>query len=414
MTDRQQLRRAKSRSHRLALAAFAAVLFLTLAVQTSPAQTYTILYTFQGGADGGFPNAGVYRDAAGNLYGISNTAGNKSNCNGYGCGTVYRLTANNQFSVLHTFTDVPDGWPNATWGALIPDPAGNLYGVASIGGVGNNGTAFSISPSGSFALLHSFPAGPNDGLGPQYKLIRNKNGLIYGTTFGGGPRGVNGYGTVFALTKATITGDVVLHSFNGADGANPQGDIASDAVGNIYGTTGTGGTAGCGTVWKMTSSGLFTVLYNFKCAPDGYLGGSVVVDAQGNVYGGTYEGGDPQACPFFGCGIIFKVSPGGQETILHTFRNKEGAVPNQLIFDSHGLLWGTTAGGGTHDQGTIFTITTDGAYTDVYNFQGGTMGGVPYAGLVEDSDGNFYGTVGGGIVNCIQSGCGMVYKFTPQ
>ncbi len=414
MTDRQQLSSAKPRSRRLAVAVFATVLFFTLAAQISPAQTYRILYTFQGGADGGFPNAGVYRDASGNLYGISNTAGNKSDCNGYGCGTIYKLTANNEFSVLHTFTDVPDGWPNATWGALIPDPAGNLYGVASIGGVGNNGTAFSITPAGAFSVLHSFPAGPNDGLGPQYKLVRNKNGLVYGTTFGGGPRGLNGYGTVFLLTKATIVGEAVLHSFTGGDGANPQGDIASDSVGNIYGTTGTGGTAGCGTVWKMTSSGLFTVLYNFKCAPDGYLGGSVVVDAQGNVYGGTYEGGDPQACPFFGCGIIFKVSPSGQETILHTFRNKEGAVPNQLMFDPNGLLWGTTTGGGTYDQGTIFTITTDGVYTDVYAFQGGMMGGVPYSGLVEDSDGNFYGTVGGGVMNCIESGCGMVYKFTPQ
>ncbi len=413
MSDRRQLISAKWRSRRRLVASFAIALLLTLAAQIVPAQTYTILYTFQGQTDGGFPNAGVYRDASGNLYGITNTAGNRSNCNGYGCGTIYKLTVNNEFSVLHTFTDVPDGWPNATWGALIPDPAGNLYGVASIGGIGNNGTAFSITPTGSFALLHSFPAGPNDGLGPQYSLLRDKNGLIYGTTFGGGPRGLNGYGTIFLLTKATIAGDIVLHSFTGGDGANPQGAIAADSTGNIYGTTASGGSGGCGTVWKMNTTGLFKVLYNFKCAPDGYLGGSVVVDAQGNVYGGTYEGGDPQACPFFGCGIIFKISPSGQETILHTFRNKEGAVPNELMFDSQGLLWGTTSGGGTYDKGTIFTITTDGVYTDVYDFQGGMNGGVPYAGLVQDSNGAFYGTVGGGVVNCIQSGCGMVFKFSP-
>ena len=414
MSDRKQLSSAISGSRRLMVVAFAAMMVLTLAVPTFSAPTYTILYTFQGQADGGFPNSGVYRDAAGNLYGITNTAGNRSDCNGYGCGTIYRLTPNNEFSVLHTFTNVPDGWPNATWGSMIPDAAGNLFGVASIGGIGNNGTAFSITPGGNFSVLHSFPTGEGDGLGPQYSLLRNKNGLIYGTTFGGGPGGLNGYGTIFLLTKATLGGGIVLHSFTGGDGANPQGAIASDSAGNIYGTTGSGGTSGCGVVWKMNSSGLYKVLYHFKCAPDGYMGGSVVVDAQGNVYGGTYEGGDPQSCPAFGCGIIFKVTPDGQETILHTFRDKEGAVPNELMFDSKGLLWGTTAGGGTFGRGTIFTITTDGVYTDVYNFQGGMNGGVPYAGLVQDSQGNFYGTVGGGIVNCIQSGCGMVFKFTPQ
>jgi len=125
MTDRKQLSSATSRSRRLAVAAFAAVLVLTLTAQTSPAQTYTVLYTFQGQTDGGFPNAGVYRDSSGNLYGITNTAGNRSDCNDYGCGTIYKLTASGQFSVLHTFTGGIDGWPNATWGALIPDPAGN-------------------------------------------------------------------------------------------------------------------------------------------------------------------------------------------------------------------------------------------------------------------------------------------------
>lgn len=414
MSDRKQLSSATWCSRRLAVAIFAIVFLCTLAAPTLPAQTYTVLYTFQGQADGGFPNAGVYRDSAGNLYGITNTAGNRSDCNGYGCGTIYKLTANNQFSVLHTFAQVPDGWPNATWGSLIPDAAGNLYGVASIGGMGDNGTVFSISPSGSFAVLHSFPTNQGDGLGPQFSLVRAKNGLIYGTTFGGGPLGLNGYGTVFAVAKAALGADIVVHSFNNGAGANPQGAIAADNKGFLYGTTGTGGAHGCGLVWKMNTTGLYQVLYSFKCAPDGYLGGSVIVDAQGNVYGGTYEGGDPQSCPFFGCGIIFKVTPDGQETILHTFRNTEGAVPNELMFDANGLIWGTTSGGGAYDRGTIFTITTDGVYTDVYDFKGGVNGEVPYAGLVEDSDGNFYGTAGGGVVNCIQSGCGMVFKFTPQ
>ncbi len=140
MVTREQSSSEASRFGRAVIAALAALLLLTFVAQTAAAQTYTILYTFQGGTDGGFPNAGVYRDSSGNLYGITNTAGNRNDCNDYGCGTVYKLTPSGQLSVLHTFTGGADGWPNATWGSLIPDPAGNLYGVASIGGLRDNGT----------------------------------------------------------------------------------------------------------------------------------------------------------------------------------------------------------------------------------------------------------------------------------
>jgi len=415
MVTREQSRSEASRFGRAAIAALAAILLLTFAAQTAAAQTYSILYTFQGGTDGGFPNAGVYRDSSGNLYGITNTAGNRNDCNDYGCGTVYKLTPSGQLSVLHTFTGGADGWPNATWGSLIPDPAGNLYGVASIGGLHDNGTVFRITPSGGFTVVHTFPSSPNDGLGPQYTLLRDTTGIIYGTTFGGGPGGNNGYGTVFALSKAGVGSDVVLHSFSFGDGASPQGSVASDGTGNLYGTAGQGGSSNCGVVYKMRNIGAgFTVLHNFTCAPDGYLPGSVVLDAQGNIYGGTSQGGDASACPAFGCGIIFKITPSGQETILHTFHSTDGASPNELMFDAQGNLWGTTAYGGTHDQGTIFKMTTDGTFTNEYNFEGGLNGGIPYAGLIQDPEGNFYSTVGGGILNCIQSGCGMIFKFTPQ
>jgi uncharacterized repeat protein (TIGR03803 family) len=108
------------------------------------------------------------------------------------------------------------------------------------------------------------------------------------------------------------------------------------------------------------------------------------------------------------------VAPSGQETILHTFHGTDGAAPNELMFDAQGVLWGTTAGGGTHNQGTIFKMTTDGTFTNEYNFEGGLNGGVPYAGLIQDPEGNFYSTVGGGPLRCIQSGCGMIFEFTPQ
>jgi uncharacterized repeat protein (TIGR03803 family) len=409
MIDREQSRSATRLSAWFALGALLAFPF---AAQLASAQTYAILYTFQGQSDGGFPTGGLYRDASGNLYGITDTAGNRNDCNDYGCGTVYKLDTSGNLTVLHTFTGGVDGWPNATWGSLIPDQNGNLYGMASIGGLHDNGTDFRITPSGAFTVIHTFPTGPGDGEGPQFTLFRDPTtGLMYGTTFNGG---ANTYGAVYVLTRAGFGSDQVLHSFTLADGAFPQGSVTEDSSGNIYGTAGQGGTGNCGVAFKMRNDGAgYTVLHNFTCAPDGYFPGSVVVDAQGNMYGGTQEGGDVRACPFFGCGIIFKISPSGQETILHTFESKEGAVPNELTWGADGNLWGTTAGGGANDQGTIFKITTDGTYTDVYDFKGFLNGGVPYAGLIQDSAGNFYGTVGGGIMGCIQSGCGMIFKFTP-
>jgi uncharacterized repeat protein (TIGR03803 family) len=274
MIDTAQLRKMPLRARGATLAALAITLMLMLAAPISSAQTYSVLYTFQGQSDGGFPNAGVYRDASGNLYGITNTAGNRSYCNGYGCGTVYALAPSGALTVLHTFTGGADGWPNATWGALIPDPAGNLYGVASIGGLHDNGTLFRITPSGGFTVLHSFPSSLNDGEGPQYSLLRDPTtGVMYGNTFSGG---AHNYGTVYALSKAGTGADVVLHSFDLNDGAFPQGDMATDGLGNIYGTAGSGGSSNCGVAFKMrTTGGAYNVLHNFTCAPDGYLPGSV-------------------------------------------------------------------------------------------------------------------------------------------
>ncbi|MGA8873967.1 MAG: choice-of-anchor tandem repeat GloVer-containing protein, partial [Candidatus Korobacteraceae bacterium] len=167
------INRAQSRSATRLSAwfALAALLVLTFAAQAAPAQTYSILYTFQGQSDGGFPQGGLYRDSSGNLYGITNTAGNRNDCNDYGCGTVYKLDTSGNLTVLHTFTGGVDGWPNATWGSLIPDQNGNLYGMASIGGLRDNGTDFRITPSGAFTVIHTFPTGPGDGEGPQFTLL---------------------------------------------------------------------------------------------------------------------------------------------------------------------------------------------------------------------------------------------------
>jgi uncharacterized repeat protein (TIGR03803 family) len=208
----------------------------------------------------------------------------------------------------------------------------------------------------------------------------------------------------------------ILHSFTGGDGVEPTGWLTQDAAGNFYGTAITGGSTGGGTVFKITKTGKFTLLYTFKGAPgDGFLPeGALALDKTGNLYGATSEGGDATACPAFGCGVIFKISNKGKESILHIFVGSDGAAPSGgVLLDAAGNLYGTTWAGGTHDSGSIFKLDTTGKLTTLYSFTGGTDGGLPFAGLTEDQAGNFYGATNlGGMTNC-ESGCGVVFKLTP-
>jgi uncharacterized repeat protein (TIGR03803 family) len=246
-------------------------------------------------------------------------------------------------------------------------------------------------------------------------LIQDAAGSLYGTTFAGGASGQLSAGTVFKITN---TGkESVLHSFVGTDGFGPVAGLVQDSAGNLYGTASSGGSAGWGTVFKISAAGDFSVLYTFQGYPteDGGLasaGAPMVLDSAGNLYGVTTEGGNAYAkgCAGFGCGVIFKLDPAGNETILHTFVSTDGASPNGVVFDAAGNLWGTTAGGGTHDQGTIFKLDPSGNLTTLYNFTGGvTDGGLPFAGLTQDNAGNFYGTTSlGG-----KHGAGVLFKLTP-
>lgn len=404
-----------------ALALTLTLFLLTVGAVTATAQTYRVLYTFQNsGPNGDAPLAGLLRDSSGNLYGLTTEGGDTSlsACNHYGCGTLFKLTPSGQYSVLHTFTGGADGWPLETWGSLIADSLGNMYGVSAINGIYGNGVLFQMTPSGTFTIRHSFASYPTDGTGPQFTLYRDPRTFaveLYGTTFGGG---AYGDGTVFLQGGSSFESDRILHSFNKTDGFGPQAGLTPDAAGNLYGTAGQGGSSNCGVVFKLSPSGQYTVLYNFACAPDGNLPGPVVLDAQGNIYGGTWTGGDIHAPGCFpaGCGILYKLTPSGQYTILHTFHFTEGAVPNQMLLDANGILWGTTSHGGSN-YGVIFKLDpNDQTYTVVYTFDGEANGGTPYDGLIEDSQGNFYGTTNsGGNTGCghNQWDCGVIFEFTP-
>jgi len=257
----------------------------------------------------------------------------------------------------------------------------------------------------TFKVVHSFQA--TDGAYPYAALIRDAEGNFYGTTVDGGAN--SGRGTVFELSK---TGQaIVLYTFTGgADGASPYGGLIRDAMGNLYGTTAFGGNTscdsrGCGVVFKVSKAGKETVLHTFTGSTDGafpYSG--VIQDAMGNLYGTTREGGATH-------GTVFKVSKTGAETVLYSFTGRpDGGFPHAgLIQDARGNLYGTTTLGGAYSSGTVFELNQADQETVLYSFSGAADGGEPSAGVIRDAVGNLYGTALGGV-----SGNGVVFKLSPS
>jgi uncharacterized repeat protein (TIGR03803 family) len=244
--------------------------------QLDPSGNPTVLYSFTGGSDGAYPEAGVIADVAGNLYGTTISGGAND------AGTVFQLTPAGALNVLYSFTGGSDG--ALPWAGMIADAPGNLYGTTYGGGASGQGTVFKLDPSGTLTVLYSFTGG-NDA-SPWAGLIADTAGNLYGTTEGG-----DGPGEVFQLTPSgTLT---VLHSFTGgSDGAYPEAGVIADVAGNLYGTTWGGGAGGQGTLFQLTPSDTLTVLHSFTGGSDGaWPGGDLLVDAAGNLYGTTTGGG---------------------------------------------------------------------------------------------------------------------------
>ena len=315
--------------------------------------TETVLYSFAGGADGSTPLGDLIRDAVGNFYDTTSQGGG-TGCASYGCGTVFKLDTTGTETVLYRFTGGADG--RNPYAGLVRDPAGNLYGTTYYGGSSNNcyqgcGTVFKLDTTGAETVLHSFTGTP-DGNWPLARLVRDASGNLYGTTHQGG---ASEWGTVF---KVDTTGaETVLYSFTGgADGGEPDAGLIPDTAGNFYGTTRYGGGGGCqdgcGTVFKLDTTGAETVLYRFQGNPEGGSPvASLIRDAAGNLYGTTYYGGHLNK------GTVFKLDPTGKETVLHLFtRAADGQNPHAgLVRDSNGNLYGTTLSGGV-GAGTVFKI----------------------------------------------------------
>src|ERR1017187_205508 len=351
----------------------------------------TVLYSFTGGADGGYPYAGVIRDSAGNLYGTTYYGG------GANAGVVYKLDTTGHETVLYSFTAGADG--GNPYAGVIRDSAGNLYGTTYYGGTANAGVVYKLDSTGQETVLYTFTAWP-DGAYPQAGVIRDSAGNLYGTTYQGG---TGGAGTVYEVD--TTGHEVVLYSFPAeASGGFPHAGVIRDSAGNLYGTTYFRGRANAGVVYKLGNTGHETVLYNCTGGADGsYPQAGVIRDAAGNLYGTTYNGGTT------GYGVVYKLDTTGHETVLYSFTGgADGGYPSAgVVGDSAGNLYGTTFSGGTANAGVVFRLDQTGHETVLYSFTGGADGSGPYAGVIRDSAGNLYGTTyyGGAAV------LGVVYKL---
>ena len=313
---------------------------LYAAVTVLPAQTFTTLYSFSGG-DGASPAAALVQGTDGNLYGATISGGVQND------GTVFKITTGGTLTKLYNFcsqADCIDGLdPDA---ALVEAANGKFYGTTYRGGAANQGTVFEIEPDGALTSLYSFcrqGESCRDGAEPNGGLIQGINGDLYGTTEVGGTNG--GYGTIFSMTLGGLR--TTLYSFDMVHGQNPEAALVQTTDGDLYGTTLHGGLAGYGTVFRITASRTLTVLYSFcvqaACADGANPAAPLIRGIDGNFYGTTFECGEAP-----GYGTVFQIAPAGALNTLHSFSDSDGICPRAgLLQATDGSFYGTTTGGGT-------------------------------------------------------------------
>ena len=405
-------------------------LFCVAEAIASPAQTFTTLASFDG-TNGALPfNVSLAQGLDGNLYGTTNAGGIN------GAGTVFKITPGGTLETIYSFcaqSGCADGLRPVV--GVILATNGRFYGTASLGGLSNDncrrytgcGTLFQISPQGKLTTLHSFAL--TDGLDPSGGLVQATNGNFYGSTFLGGTHSL---GTIFQITSGGTLS--TLHNFcdktKCADGSNPAGTLLQAVDGNFYGITADGGAnncfptfTGCGTVFKLTPQGTLTTLYSFcaqtNCTDGNQPSAGLVQATNGNFYGTTFSGGANNNCvggALTRCGTVFKITTGGMLTTLYSFCAEsgcaDGATPDAgLVQATDGNFYGTAAEGGANGAGTVFKITPAGKLTTLYSFctlSNCPDGNSPVGGLVQATDGSFYGTTFQGGTNNL----GTVFKLS--
>jgi uncharacterized repeat protein (TIGR03803 family) len=425
-----------------ALALAAVLVLAVIATQPAKAQTYTVLASFDG-TNGSYSLAPLVQATDGNLYGTTDQAQD-----GSGYGTIFDITTSGTLTSLYTFC--PNGPPPGEFcqdgqgavAGLVQATNGDLYGTTNAGGPNSSfgdsyGSVFKITlPNDAFTSLYGFPIADGSADEVTAGLIQATNGYLYGAT---GDGGVNAGGSVFSITEGGGPARTIYSfcsnpslgvcdpgTISSYDGDFPVAGLIQATNGDLYGTTEEGGINNGGTVFKIAGKKL-TVLYRFcsqinasGTCTDGSNPSSVLVQAtNGNLYGTTAEGGTGAFCPvFYGCGTIFEITPTGGLTTLYSFCSQsscaDGTIGGNLetptaalIQASDGNFYGTTPYGGdyyggpsgdcgfSYGCGTIFQITPGGTLTTLYNFcsqSGCADGGEPNAGLVQDTNGTFYGT----------------------
>lgn len=428
-----------------ASAALALAVVLVSAVvttQAAHAQTVTTLYSFcsqSGCKDGESLSSGLVQGPDGNFYGTTTGGGannNASLCQNIGCGTVFRITPTGELTTLYNFcslTNCADG--NNPIAPLVLATDGNFYGTMPYGGAGSNcslqdnprrcGTIFRITPKGKLTTIYSFCSLTNcvDGDDPQGSLIQAADGNLYGTTQYGGLYANGNNGTVFKITlSGTLT---TLYSFctvvhiNCDDGERPTVGLVQATNGDFYGTNDGGGAHNKGTLYKITPGGKLTTLHTFHGSADGEAPSGLAQAIDGKLYGTTYAGGA------YGSGTVFSVTIGGTLTTLYSFCAQsgcpDGANPQHgVVPATDGNLYGTVNSAGP-SGGNLFKITPSGTLTTLYSFcqQSGCPDGNIPVGLVQTTDGNFYGTTNaggahdGGTVFSLSVGLGPFVEILP-
>jgi uncharacterized repeat protein (TIGR03803 family) len=393
--------------------ACAILVFCAAAAVPSSAQTLTTLASFTG-TNGSQPYlANLVQATNGNFYGTTQYGGtNKGTGCVPDCGTVFEITPAGKLTTLYDFcaqTNCTDGSvPNS---GLVQASNGLLYGTTNLGGANGFGTIFEMTLAGKLTTIYSFCSvtACTDGARPGAALIQATNGKLYSTTSEGGSSFL---GTVYEITLAGKL--TTLHSFDGTDGELINAALVQATDGNFYGTTTLGGTStacsggGCGTVFKITPGGTFTSLHSFDGTDGDYLYAGLVQATNGNFYGVTYLGGTAKY------GTVFEITPGGTLTTWQNFDFTDGGEPlGALVQATDGNLYGTTSAGGTTGAGTIFEMTPAGTLTTLYSFCSLSQcmdGKIPEAGLIQGTNGDFYGTtIGGGAGGT--EGDGTVFSF---
>jgi uncharacterized repeat protein (TIGR03803 family) len=350
--------------------------------------------------DGLNPQAGLTPGPDGNFYGTTRAGGSNN------LGTIFRLTLGGTLTRMFAFNGTNGSFPQST---LTLGKDGNFYGTTTSGGnAGFAGTVFRFSTNGTLTTLASFD-GTNNGSSPDCPLLIDTNGNLYGTAPQSGP-GLRG--TVFRVTTNGVL--TVLTNFSGPNGSTPRDGLVLGDDGNFYGTTASGGANNLGTVFRLTPAGALTTLFSFKNTNGANPIGGLIFGKDGFLYGTTGFGGTNLSF-----GTIFKLTTNGSLTTLFNFHGTDGEEPSfRLIFGPDGRLYGTASFAGDLDNspsgigsGSVFGIATNGTFTTLFLFHG-TNGSNPAASLTLGPDGNLYGTTAQGC----PGGGGTIFRvvLTPQ